>query len=345
MTVRHHLTRVVRGETLTSAQMQAAIDEIMSGGVDPVAAGGLLAALATRGETLDEVTGAARAMRAAAQPFPTTLPDPVIDTCGTGGDGAGTFNISTAAAFVVAAAGVKVAKHGNRAVSSKSGSADVLVALGARIDLLPAEMARVFEEVGFAFLFAPIYHPAMRHAMPIRHSLGTRTVFNLLGPISNPAGVSRQVIGVFSPRWLLLADVLAELGCRRAMVVHGHDGLDEFSLAGPTTVREIAADGSIREFVVSPDDVGLEVCGVGDLVGGDAEANAGTLRRILSGDAAEAGSPVARAVQFNAGAALTVAGEVAGLREGVEKAGAIVRSGAALRTVDAFVAATRDGDE
>ncbi|MEO1268495.1 MAG: anthranilate phosphoribosyltransferase, partial [Myxococcota bacterium] len=251
MSLRSSLKKVIAGQPLTAAEAESAIEAIMFGDADPVAAGGLLTALATRGESVDEVTGAARAMRQAAQPFDSPLAKRAVDTCGTGGDGSGTFNISTAAAFVVAAAGVPVIKHGNRAVSSRSGSADLLQALGATIDLPPAAMSEVLEASGMAFLFAPVYHPAMRHAVPIRRSLGVRTLFNLLGPICNPAAVAHQVIGVFDARWLALADVLRNLGSTRAMVVHGADGLDELSLTGVTFVTELH-EGELTQTQLTP---------------------------------------------------------------------------------------------
>ena len=339
MSLRDQLKKVIAGETLSAAEAEAAIEAIMSGESDPVVAGGLLTALATRGETVEEVTGAARAMRRAAHPFRSTLAARAVDTCGTGGDGSGTFNISTAAAFVVAAAGVPVIKHGNRAVSSKSGSADMLKALGVAIDIVPEAMAEVLEEVGLAFLFAPVYHPAMRHAVPIRRSLGVRTLFNLLGPICNPAAVTHQVIGVFDARWLALAEVLRNLGAERAMVVHGADGLDELSLSGVTYVAELRGDALTRH-QLTPEAVGLAPCDLEDLKGGDAEANAATLRRLFAPRPAPLDDPIARAVAYNAAAALYVAGEVESVADGVPVAAEQLRSGAALACVERFAEAT-----
>lgn len=336
--LREALASVVGGGRLSAAVMEAAIGQIMTGQADPVQAAGLLTALATRGETVDEVAGAARAMRRHMARFPSAQGVEGIDTCGTGGDGAGTFNISTAAAFVVASAGVLVAKHGNRAVSSRSGSADVLAALGAAIDLAPESMARVYEGVGIGFLFAPVYHPAMRYAMPVRRSLGVRTIFNLLGPISNPAGVLQQVVGVFHPRWLDLAEVLGRLGSRRAMVVHGEGGLDELALTGETQVAELVPGGQVRRYTLSPGEVGLARCQPGELRGGDAAENAAMLRACLG---AEAGGAVGRAVQYNAGAAIYVAGRAPTLAAGVLEAGRLMREGAALAKVEAFIAATQ----
>jgi len=341
MSLREQLKAVVGGEVLTAAEMEAAMDQIMSGAAEPIEAAGLLAALATRGESVEEVTGAARSMRRHADRFPSARAAEAIDTCGTGGDGAGTFNISTAAAFVVAAGGVPVAKHGNRAVSSRSGSADLLVALGARIDLAPGPMAAVFERCGIGFLFAPVYHKAMRHAMPVRRGLGIRTIFNLLGPISNPAGVRRQVIGVFHPRWLALAEVLGQLGSSRALVVHGEPGLDELSLMGTTQVAELHADGRVTRYLVAPEEVGLARCGEGELAGEDAAGNAGVLRGIFEPSDGAMGA-IARAVAYNAGAGLWVGGAAEGLGEGVELAVGLMRSGAAMAKLEAFVAATAE---
>ena len=340
MSLRSTLKAVIAGETLSSDQMERAFEVIMSGLADPLVAAGLLCALAARGESVEEVTGAARTMRRMAEPFPSARASAGIDTCGTGGDGAGTFNISTAAAFVVAAAGVPVAKHGNRAVSSKSGSADLLVALGANIDLGPEPMARVLDSCNIGFLFAPVYHKAMRHAMPIRRTLGVRTIFNLLGPISNPAGVKRQVIGVFAPRWLSLADVLARLGGERAMVVHGEPGLDELSLVGATRVAELRDDGSVSHYTLHPEPLGLATCRVEELVGGDAADNARTLQLIFAPGQKELG-PIARAVQLNAGASLYVASEASSVAEGVSLAGELIRSGAALGALERFINETR----
>ena len=340
MSRRSQLSRVIGGEELSSDELQATFDAIMAGEVDPVWAGGLLTALATRGEVVGEVVGAARSMRSASTPFVSPLTANAVDTCGTGGDGAGTFNISTASAFVVASAGQTVVKHGNRAVSSKSGSADLLLALGAVIDISPGAMAEVLVDTNLAFLFAPRYHPAMRHAVPIRRSLGVRTLFNLLGPICNPAGVSRQVVGVFDRKWLTLCDVLKALGTERAMVVHGADGLDELSLSGPTHVAELR-DGVVTKREINPEDVGLARCSLDALRGGDAEANARTLRLIFAPCESPAENPIARAVMFNAGAALTVGGRCQTLAEGVALAKSQLGSGAALACVERFVEATK----
>ncbi len=337
MSLRKTLETVISGQTLATEDMSAAIKLMMSGEADLMQAAGLLTALATRGETVEEVTGAARAMIEAADPFPAPGCRDAIDTCGTGGDGAGTFNISTASAFVVAACGAPVCKHGNRAVSSKSGSADLLVALGANIELSPEAMAKVFAQTGMSFLFAPAYHRAMRHVMPVRRGLGVRTLFNLLGPLSNPARVQYQLIGVFDPKWLCFAEVLRNLGTKRAMIVHGHDGLDELSLAGPTHVAELCEDGSLKRYEMTPQQVGLKPCGADDLRGGDAQENAQTLRRLFAGDVEH---PISRAISYNAGVALMLMGKAPTPAEGVLLARDAIASGTALATLDAFVAAT-----
>lgn len=339
MSLRNALKQVISGEILSSEAMEVAMMQIMGGEANPYQAAGLLTALATRGESVEEVTGAASAMIRAASPFGGSGSRDAIDTCGTGGDGSGTFNISTASAFVVAACGVPVCKHGNRAVSSKSGSADLLKCLGAEIDLPPAKMAEVFDETGFAFLFAPTYHKAMRHAMPIRRGLGVRTIFNLLGPLSNPARVRYQVIGVFDKKWLCLIEALRNLGAKRAVVIHGANGLDELNLCGETFVAELKEGGEIEHYTLSPEDVGLEPCTLEELRGGEAYENAKLLRKLFSGPPT---SPIARAIQYNAGMALYLKGKAPSLQEGVALAGEAFSSGGALEVVDKFVRATQE---
>ena len=320
--MKEQLAKVVRGERLTEVEAGAAMSAIMDGAATPAQIGALLAALAVRGETEDEVVGFARTMRDRAVPF---AADSAVDTCGTGGDGAGTFNISTIASFVVAACGVKVAKHGNRSASGSCGSADLLEALGVRIDPPLDLVSRRFEEAGWTFLFAPAFHAATRHAVGPRKELGVRTAFNLLGPLTNPARPHAQVVGV--PRVdlaVFLGRCLARLGVRRAWVVHGA-GLDELTLSGATTVAEVR-DGQVRAFTVDPEDAGLERAGAASLRGGDAAANAQMAREILGG----ARGPRRDVVLLNAAAALVVAGRAKDLREGVAEAAAAIDDGRAV---------------
>lgn len=328
------LRSVARGEALTADSAEAFMHLLMAGEVTPIQTAGLLAAMAVRGETVDEIVGFARAMRAHAVPFQ-ALPQ-VVDTCGTGGDGRDTFNISTAAAIVAAAAGALVAKHGNRAVSSRSGSADVLAALGARVDLDVQAARACLLETGLCFLFAPVYHPAMKHAAEPRRQLGFRTVFNILGPLTNPAGARRQVLGVFRPELVRkVADALLALGSEHALVVHGAGGIDEFSLQGETLVAEVR-DGQVREYAFTPAEAGLPAAPVEALAGGDAVHNAAVIRRVLSGQR----GPQRDVVVLNAGAVLYVAGRAPSIREGVVQAQAAIDNGAALATLDRFVRMT-----
>src|SRR5262250_3225177 len=273
--------KVATGATLTREESATAFDSLMSGEATPSQMGGLLMALRVRGETVDEITGAVSAMRA--KMLRVDAPDDAIDIVGTGGDGSGSVNVSTCASFVVAGAGIPVAKHGNRALSSRSGAADVLTALGVKIDLKPEQVGRCVKEAGIGFMFAPAHHPAMKNVQSTRTELATRTIFNLLGPLSNPAGVKRQMVGVFSRHWVEpLAKVLARLGSERAIVVHGSDGLDEITTAGPTSVASLE-NGTVRTFEISPDDVGLPKADPTRLLGGDADANAGALLSVLKG--------------------------------------------------------------
>ncbi|HEX4557083.1 MAG TPA: anthranilate phosphoribosyltransferase, partial [Xanthobacteraceae bacterium] len=270
------------GATLSRDEAALAFDLMMSGEATPSQMGGLLMALRVRGETVDEITGAVSAMRS--KMLRVIAPPDAIDVVGTGGDSSGSYNISTCAAFIVAGAGVPVAKHGNRALSSRSGAADVLTALGVRIDVPPEHISRCIAEARIGFMFAPAHHPAMRHVGPTRVELGTRTIFNLLGPLSNPAGVKRQMVGVFSRQWVEpLATVLRNLGSERAYVVHGSDGLDEITICGPTTVASLEA-GEVRMFEIAPEDVGLKRAKPESLLGGDAEHNARALLAVLKGE-------------------------------------------------------------
>ncbi len=326
--LRDALGRVVAGETLRSAEARAAFEDIMDGRVPPARLAAFLVALRMRGETVEEITAFARVMRERVTPVRTRHPM-VLDTCGTGGDGAGTFNISTAAAFVVAAAGVPVAKHGNRSVSSRCGSADLLQGLGVDVEVGPDLMERALDEVGLAFLYAPVLHGAMRHAAPVRRELGVRTVFNLLGPLTNPAGARRQLIGVFDPaRVEMLALALRDLGSERAMVVHG-DGLDEIALHGATRVAELR-DGVVETRWIRPEDAGLPPAPREDLLGGDVDRNVAIVREILDGGR----GPRRDVVLLNAAAALVVAGRAVDLREGVSHAGAAIDGGGAAAVLD-----------
>jgi anthranilate phosphoribosyltransferase len=293
--------------------------------------GGLLMALRVRGETVDEITGAVSTMRA--KMLPVEAPVDAIDVVGTGGDGAGTYNISTCAAFIVAGAGVPVAKHGNRALSSKSGAADALMALGVKIDLEPPAISRCIKEAGIGFMFAPVHHPAMKHVGPTRVELGTRTIFNLLGPLSNPAGVKRQMVGVFSKHWIEpVAEVLNALGSDRAWIVHGSDGLDEITTTGPTFVAELSG-GKIKTFEIKPEDAGLARAKAEDLKGADGAHNAAALRAVLEG---KPGAYRDVAI-LNAAASLVVAGKANALVDGVKLAAKSVDSGSAKARLDKLV--------
>src|SRR5215204_5494176 len=276
------LARLLDGHDLSRAEARAAMDEIMRGEATPAQLGGFLVALRLKGETADEIAGCAEAMREHVLPVRPERED-LVDTAGTGGDGAGTFNISTAAALVAAAADAGVAKHGNRAVSSSSGSADVLEALGFDLELPPERITRSIDELGFGFLFAPTHHPAMRHAAPVRRELAARTVFNVLGPLTNPAGARAQVVGVYAPELVpTIARVLADLGARRAFVVHGADGIDELSPAGPNLVCEVVG-GRVRRREIDPLDLGVSRCDPVDLRGGSSEENAARVQAIFAG--------------------------------------------------------------
>ena len=336
--VRGALERLAGGETLSRDGARSAMDIIMAGDATDAQIGAFLMGLAQRGETPDELAGAAESMRAHAHRLEVDIA-PLVDTCGTGGDGAGTFNISTAAAFVVAGGGVAVAKHGNRSISSACGSADVLEALGAHIELEPDEAARCLDEAGFAFLFAPRYHPAARHAAGPRRELGVRTLFNLLGPLCNPAPVTHQVMGIFSAGLQeTAARVLGLLGLERALVVHGTGGLDEIALSGPTRVMEWR-DGAVHTFTVHPEDAGLAPAPVTALAGGDAERNAAIIRAVLDGEP----GPARDVVVLNAGAVFYVTGRADRVADGVALAGEAIDSGNARRALDAFVAASGGG--
>lgn len=333
-TLKPVISRLADGHALGEADAEAAFDILMAGEATPAQIAGFLMGLRVRGETVEEITGAARAMRARMSRV--AAPDGAIDVCGTGGDAAGTLNISTAVAFVVAGAGVAVAKHGNRAVSSRSGAADVLGALGVNLDAPFPVLERAMEEARVAFLLAPRHHAAMRHVAGPRVELGTRTIFNLLGPLSNPAGVTRQLMGVFARRWVRpLAETLGRLGSEKAWVVHGSDGLDELTVTGPSHVA--SWDGmAVTEFTVSPEDAGLPLGSPAALKGGDAAENAEALRAVLDG----MNGPYRNAVLLNAAASLVIAGRAADLREGTAIAARSIDQGAAKAALDALIAIT-----
>jgi anthranilate phosphoribosyltransferase len=327
------LARLLDGHDLTRAEAREAMDSIMSGEASPALIGGFLVALRLKGETADEIAGCAEAMRAhvlAVNP----QRDDLVDTAGTGGDGGRTFNISTAAALVAAAAGAGVAKHGNRAVSSSSGSADVLEALGFTLELPPDRIAQSIDELGFGFLFAPTHHPAMKHAAPVRKELAARTVFNVLGPLTNPAGARAQVVGVYSADLVqTIAEVLAALGARRAFVVHGAAGIDELSPAGPNLVCEVV-DGDVKEREIDPLDLGVPRCAPEELRGGSPEENAQAIRDVFAG--ADGGRR--DAILLNAAGAIAAGGHAADLQEGLELAREAVESGAAGERLEALIA-------
>ncbi len=355
------LKRVVEErQSLSREEARAVMEQILAGRVadDQIAA--LLVALADKGETVEEIVGFAQAIRAAATPWPAASPPPaaradlgdeiaaavepphasapLLDTCGTGGDAALTFNISTATALVAAGAGVRVAKHGNRSVTSKCGSADVMEALGVKLDLPVERLAACLEQVGIVFLFAPALHSAMKRVQAARQRLRRRTVFNLLGPLTNPAGASTQVIGVYAEDLVeKMADALRELGLQRAMVVHGRDGLDEISLCAPTKIAELR-DGLVRVYEVTPEGLGLHRVKPGDLAGGDAQVNAAIVREVLGGKM----SPRRDVVRLNAAAALVTAGRVETLEEGLPLAAQAIDSGAARAKLKALVAFTAE---
>ncbi len=323
------LEHLLAGRDLGHAEAYEVMGEVMRGEATPAQIGGFLVALRAKGETAEEIAGCAAAMREHVVPVHATRDD-LVDTAGTGGDGAGTLNISTAAGIVAAAAGAGVAKHGNRAVSSASGSADVLEALGFRLELPPVRIAESIDRLGFGFMFAPLHHPAMRHAAPVRRELATRTVFNVLGPLTNPASARAQVIGVYAPGLVrTIAEVALQLGATRAYVVHGHGGIDELSPAGPSLVAEVA-DGSVREWTLEPEQLGLERVHAESLRGGSPDDNARAIRDVFAGG--DGGHRAA--VLLNAAGAIAAAGHAGDLREGLELAREAIDSGAASSRLD-----------
>ncbi|MEK6710205.1 MAG: anthranilate phosphoribosyltransferase [Nitrospinota bacterium] len=330
--IQQAINKLVQRQHLSAGEAEGVMDQIMTGEATPAQIGGYLVALRMAGETPEEIAGSVRSMRAKATRVPTRHPL-VVDTCGTGGDGAHTFNISTTAAFAVAGAGLPVAKHGNRSVSSQSGSADVLKALGVNIEAAPGRVGACLDEAGFGFLFAPALHGAMKHAIGPRRELAMRSIFNIMGPLTNPAGAQCQLVGVYAPALTeLVADVLGRLGAKRALAVHGHDGMDEVTLAGPTRVSEW--DGrSVRTYDVRPEEAGLASAPAKELAGGGPEENAGITRAILAGEK----GPRRDVVLLNAAAALMAGGKAKDLGEGVELAARAIDSGAAQRVLDRLI--------
>ena len=337
--IKEAIAELVSEELLTEEESRRVAEEIMSGVATPCQIASLITALRLRGETVENIVGFVRVMRRKATPINVPEGVPILDTCGTGGDDSGTFNISTTSALVCAAAGVKVAKHGNRGVSSPCGSADVLDALGVKIDVSPEVSERCLGELNFCFLFAPLCHKAMKYAIQPRRELGIRTIFNLIGPLSNPAGATCQVIGVFDPELLeLFAKTLRDLGTQRALIVHGSVGLDEFSLVSASTVTELGADGSIETYPVDPSDFDLESCEISDLVGADTQTNASIIEDILGG----AQGPKTDTALLNAGAGLYIAGKSDSILDGIQHARETIKSGAALKLLNDLRKATNE---
>jgi anthranilate phosphoribosyltransferase len=332
--VKRLMQTVATGATFSEDEIKDAFELMMSGAATPVQMAAFLMALRVRGETLAEITGACRLMRE--KMLPIDAPPDAVDIVGTGGDGHNTYNVSTCAAIVAAGAGVPIAKHGNRAVSSLSGASDVLTALGVKIDIEPLAISRSIAKAGVGFMWAPLHHPAMKAWAPARAELGVRTLLNLLGPLANPAGVKRQVVGVYSAEWTApIAEALKNLGSEHAWVVHGTDGLDEITTTGPTRVAELN-DGAITEFEVTPEDAGLPRATLDDLKGGDAAVNATAIRQVLGGEP----GPFRDIVLLNAGAALIVGGKAANLSDGAERAARAIDTGAAQQALDKLVAVT-----
>ncbi|HEX2509628.1 MAG TPA: anthranilate phosphoribosyltransferase [Microvirga sp.] len=329
-----YLAKVATGASLTREEARAAFDDLLSGEVTPAQAGAFLMALRVRGEALDEIVGAVSAMRG--RMTRVNAPANAIDIVGTGGDHSGSYNISTLASIIVAGCGVPVAKHGNRAASSRSGAADVLNALGVKIGLDPAALERCLREAGLCFMFAQAHHASMRHVAPVRVELGTRTLFNLLGPLSNPAGVSKQLLGVFSEAWLEpLTEVLKELGSERVWTVHGSDGLDEITTTGPSHVVALE-NGTLRRFTITPDDIGITPARPEDLKGGDPAHNAAELRAVLDG----AKTAYRDVALLNAAASLVVAGEVKDLVDGVARASQAIENRSAKGALERLIKAS-----
>lgn len=334
--IREAIVKLASGASLDQSEAAAAMEEIMAGEATPAQIAALVTALRFKGESVDEIAGLARVMRLRSVHVQT--PFAVVDTCGTGGDESGSINVSTAAAIVASAAGARVAKHGNRAMSSRAGSADVLEALGVRLDLRPDAVARCIDEIGIGFMFAQAFHPAMRHAAAPRREIGIRTVFNILGPLTNPARARHQVVGVADAALLpKMAGALAALGSRHALVVHGHDGIDEVSIGGPTAVTELVG-GSVKEYEVTPEEAGLERAPREAIAGGSPEENATAIRRVLEGER----GPRRDVVLLNAAAALMAADVAGGFAEGVARAAEAIDTRAAHGKLEALIKLTRE---
>jgi anthranilate phosphoribosyltransferase len=334
--LKEFIATVADGNSLNRVQTQTAFSILMSGEATPSQIGGFLMALRVRGESVEEFVGAVLAMRA--KMLAVDAPNDAIDIVGTGGDASGSYNVSTCAAIVAAGAGLTVAKHGNRSLSSKSGSADVLVALGVNLELSPGQISDCIEEASIGFMFAPAHHSAMRHVGPTRIELGTRTIFNLLGPMCNPAGVKRQLLGVFSPKWLLpVAKTLAELGSEKVWVMHG-DGLDEITITGTTQVAALE-NGRVNTFEITPQDAGLPVHDLSQILGGDAQYNAAAMSRVLDGEP----SAYRDIVLLNAGAALVIADKAEDLRDGVNQAAIAIDDGHAKAAVEKLIQVSNQG--
>jgi len=332
-----YLRKIVQRIDLTESEMSEVMSEIFSGSVTEAQIGALMAALATKGETVEELAGAAKAMRRKAKRIQTSV-GTVVDTCGTGGDGTRTFNISTTTAFVVAGCGVTVAKHGNRSISSSCGSADLLEALGVNLETDPEIVEEAIQGIGIGFLYAPLYHSAMRFAAKARKEVGLRSIFNMLGPLTNPAGANCQLLGVYAPELTeMFANALHLLGAKRAFVVHGRDGLDEISVCAPTRVAELN-DGLIRTYDIHPDQYFGQLADPASMKGGDPEVNAGITLSILKGE----NGPGGNVVVLNAAAALVAAGKAEDLREGIHMARDSIDKGAAMQKLEALVAYTKE---
>jgi anthranilate phosphoribosyltransferase len=333
--IREAIATLVSGHSLAADEAAQVMEEIMQGKATPAQFGAFVTALRLKGETADEIAGLAMTMRANA--IPVSIDGPVVDTCGTGGDGSHTFNISTAAAFVAAGAGIKIAKHSNRAMSSQCGSADVLEALGVKIDLNAEQVQRCLKEVGIGFMFAPVFHPAMRYAAAPRREIGIRTVFNILGPLTNPAGARAQLVGVSDESLIeKLALVLQGLGCQHALLVHGEDGLDEITITGKTHICELKND-RIEHYVISPEDLGLSMASSESIKGGDTKTNADVLRNILAGDL----GPQRDIVSMNAAAALVAGDKAKTLQQGVVMAKEVIDNGNASAKLDQLIEFSR----
>lgn len=335
MTIQHAIDVISRFGHLQAEEAEEVMEQIMSGDATEAQIGAYLMALRMKGETPEEITGSARAMRNKAQHVPTHVPGDLLDTCGTGGDKSGTFNISTTVAFVAAGAGIPVAKHGNRAATSKSGSADVLAELGVNLDLTAEQVGQCVDEIGIGFLFAVKLHPAMKHAIGPRRQMGIRTIFNILGPLTNPAGANRQLMGVFAADLTdLLAHVLAALGTKSAMVVNGYGGVDELMVTGPNRVSHLREDGKVETYELDPLEYGFEGASISEIKGGLPDVNAKILRGVLDGSLKDAKRDV---VILNAGAAMVAAGRAESIDDGLDMARDSIDSGAALKKLDALI--------